>query len=97
MEYHPRENLGEGYGVGFIPLLEIAAATNVTQINYPFSFALNSKLCLLMQAITPTCSVKAKNFAATLAEQDPPQPNGRLPDKYRWPGPGPPCLSKEVH
>ena len=38
MEYDPRENLGEGYGVWFFPLVEITTATLITKINYPFSY-----------------------------------------------------------
>ena len=84
MGYHPRENLGVGYGVGFFHLVEVMAATPVTKINYLLSFALISELCSLMRGINPTCTVMAEDFASTLTEELPPAPSGLHPDKYQF-------------
>ena len=85
-EYHPRENEGENFGVGFFPILEIPGQTQLSKIVFPNSFALNTELCAMMQAMSKTCTVEAENFTTIWNGEKAPESNGTV--TVKWPGPG---------
>ena len=86
MDYFPRENPGEGFGVGIFPLLEVPGATTADKINFPASYSLESELCSAMQAALPLSTITKEEFGAVWSGASCPAVNGTL--RCKWPGPG---------
>ena len=62
MEYIPRENPDEGYGVRFFPTLEVPSQAQIKDIVYPSSCTLETELCLALRAAVPATTVKGEDF-----------------------------------
>ena len=86
MDYFPRENPGEGFGVGIFPLLEVPGATTADKINFPASYSLESELCSAMQAALPLSTINKEEFGAVWSGASCPAVNGTL--RCKWPSPG---------
>ena len=86
MEYLPRENLGEGFGVGIFPILEILGQADTNDITFPASYAIETEVCNALRAALPPSTIPAAEFEAAWAGEACPEANGTL--RCRWPNPG---------
>ena len=86
MEYIPRENLGEGYGVVFFPILEILGQAQPKDITFPSSHTLESELCAALRAAVPLSTVPAEDFQTVWDGDTCPDVNGSI--SHQWPNPG---------
>ena len=86
MEYFPRENPGEGYGVGIFPILEVLGQANPNDITFPSSYAIEVELASALRAALPTSTVLTANYETVWAAENCPDSNGTL--RCRWPAPG---------
>ena len=86
MEYIPRENPGEGYGVGFFPILEVPGQAQIKDIVFPSSRTLETELCSALRAAVPATTVKVEDFQNIWEEDRCPDGNGSI--NLRWPNPG---------
>ena len=76
MEYIPRENEGEGYGVAFFPILEVIGQAPVESIAFPTSLTLETELCTALRAALPTSTVAADEFEDNWDEDRAPPVSG---------------------
>ena len=86
MEYTPREDDGENYGVGWFPILEIMGNKEISKISFPSSHVLNKELCALMAAAAPTNTVGPEEWEETIAADDCPPTANTI--TIKWPAAG---------
>ena len=86
VEYIPRENAGEGFGVAFFPILEILGQTPVEEITFPSSLTLETELCAALRAAVPTSSIAAADFTTTWDGDNCPPITGTI--LHQWPNCG---------
>jgi len=88
VEYVPRENPGEKFGIAYIPLLEITGGLELDKVQYPYAFSLTTELCAIMAGMPPTCHVVVDEVRQKLAADAPPTELNELAAARKWPGPG---------
>ena len=88
VEYRPRENPGEGFGVAFHPILEIAGAAAEKDISFPPSYCLETELCMALRSALPLSTVAVEDFEETWIADKCPDVNGAIDPATIWPVPG---------
>ena len=86
MQYIPRENPGEGFGVAFLPILEVPGQAAVKDINFPSSHSLETELCSALRDAVWASAIPAGDYQAKWDEGSCPAVTGSI--SHQWPNPG---------
>ena len=86
VEYIPRENNGENFGLAFFPVLEILGQAAPKDIRFPSPHALETELCEAMRAAVWANTIKADDYMNKWEEDEHPAVTGSI--SHQWPNPG---------